>query len=53
MESADSIFETMEWLKAWAASIGEHIRAGKNVMVFYQFRNEDKCNRWPSMKQMM
>ena len=53
MESADSNFETMKWLKAWAASIGEQVRAGKNVMVFYQFRKEDKYNRWPSMKQMM
>jgi len=53
MESADSSFETMEWLKAWAASIGEQVRSGKNVMVFHQFRKEDKYNRWPSMKQMM
>ncbi len=53
MESADSSFETMEWLKAWAASIGEQVLAGKNAMVFYHFRNEDKYNRWPSMKQMM
>ena len=53
MESADSSFETMEWLKASAASIGEQVRAGKNVLVFYQFRNEDKYNRWPSMKPRM
>ena len=34
MESADSSFETMEWLKAWTASIGEHVRATKNVTIF-------------------
>ena len=37
----------------WAADIGAQVAAGKIVMVFYQFRVEDKHNRWPSMKQMM
>ena len=45
MDSANSSFETMEWLNAWAASIGERVRAGKNVMVFHQFRKEDTYNR--------
>jgi len=45
IESFDSSFETMEWLKAWAASIGEHVKMGKNGMVFHQLRNEDIHNR--------
>jgi hypothetical protein len=43
--SADFSFETMDWLNAWAASIGERVRAGKNVMIFHQFQIEDKYNR--------
>jgi hypothetical protein len=42
---------TKEFLKAWAADIGAQVAAGKNVMVFHQFRNER--DMWPSMKQMM
>jgi hypothetical protein len=53
MESADSSFETMDWLKAWAENINEQVHAGKNVMVFYQFRNDDRYKRWPSMKQIL
>ena len=51
MQSIDSKFETKEWLKAWAASIGDQVRAGKNVMVFYPFKHEKEI--WPSMKQKM
>ena len=31
MQTADSTFETKEWLKAWAASIGDEVKIGENI----------------------
>jgi hypothetical protein len=42
MQSIDSKFETKEWLKAWTASIGDQVRAGKNVIVFYDTRSSTR-----------
>jgi len=48
MQSIDSEFERKEWLKAWAASIGDQVRVGKNVVVFYPFKHEKEIG--PSMQ---
>ncbi len=35
----------------WVQSIGTRVKAGENVMVFWQWITE--CDSWPSMKQVM
>ncbi len=45
MQSVNHGFETNEWLKSWAADIGDQVPDGRNVMVSYPFKNEKAM--WP------